>query len=108
MVLDNLTYSEIIDSSIFIHLSLSSAFSIYNDIIDDIINTKNDKPLFKSLSLKSLEKFRSANYLDKRNFVDKATAGNRLRTIRDYVVWLANGYLGRAKINSLNFFLSQK
>mgnify|MGYP003393127126 FL=1 len=52
-----------------------------DDIIDDIINTKNDKPLFKSLSLKSLEKFRSANYLDKRNFVDKATAGNRLRKI---------------------------
>ena len=75
-----------------------------DDIIEDINNTKNnDKPLLKGLSLKSLEKFRSSNYLDKRSFVDKATSGNRLRTIRDYVIWLANGYLGRAKINSLNF-----
>ena len=96
------------DGIIFHHYELEGIiedckFKI-DDIIEDINNTKNnDKPLLKGLSLKSLEKFRSSNYLDKRSFVDKATSGNRLRTIRDYVVWLADGYLGRVKINSLNF-----
>lgn len=96
------------DGIIFNHYELEGIiedckFKI-DDIIDDIINTKNNnKPLLKGLSLKSLEKFRGVNCLDKRSFVDKATAGNRLRTIRDYVIWLADGYLGRAKPNSSNF-----
>ncbi|MCT7628392.1 tyrosine-type recombinase/integrase [Aliarcobacter butzleri] len=74
------------------------------DIINDVKNAKdNEIPLMKNFSLKSLEKFRSKNYFDKRSFVDKASAGNRLRTIRSYVIWLVEVHLSRAKINSLNF-----
>ncbi|MDN5058247.1 tyrosine-type recombinase/integrase [Aliarcobacter butzleri] len=74
------------------------------DIINDIKSAKdNELPLTKKFSLKSLEKFRSKNSFDKRSFVDKASAGNRLRTIRNYVLWLVEVYLSRSKINSFNF-----
>ena len=74
------------------------------DVINEITNTKtNELPWMKKFSLKSLEKFRSSNSFNKRSFVDKATAGNRLRTIRSYVLWLVEVYLSRTKANSLNF-----
>lgn len=73
-------------------------------IIIDITNAKNNElPWMKNFSLKSLEKFRSSNFSNQRSFVDKATAGNRLRTIRSYVLWLAEVYLSRTNTNSLNF-----
>jgi len=54
-------------------------------------------------SLKSLEKYRSNNLYVKRKFVDSSTAGNRLRTIRNYVIWLADMHLSNVKTNSLTF-----
>lgn len=75
-----------------------------DDIVNDITNAKNNElPWMKNFSLKSLEKFRSSNSFNQRSFVDKATAGNRLRTIRSYVLWLAEVYLSRTNTNSLNF-----
>lgn len=80
-----------------------SKFKIDN-IIDDISKAKDDELLWmKNFSLKSLEKFRSRNLFNQRKFVDKSTAGNRLRTIRDYTVWLAEMHLSRIKADSLNF-----
>lgn len=75
--------------------------------VDDIVNdisqpVDNELSWQKSFSLKSLEKFRGNNYSKKRNFIDKASAGNRLRTIRSYVLWLVQVFHSR-NTDSSNF-----
>jgi len=75
-----------------------------DDIINDISNAKdNELPWMKNFSLTSLEKFRSNNSVEQRKFVDRSTAGNRLRTIRDYILWFVDMYLSRTKVGSLTF-----
>lgn len=74
------------------------------DILNDISNDRDDKiPWMKRLPSKSLEKVRGKNSFKRRNFVEKETAGNRLRTIRDYIIWLAEMCLSRTKPGSLSF-----
>jgi integrase len=75
-----------------------------DEITKDMLNDKDDElPFLKNFSQKSLEKFRGKNSFRKRKFVARETAGNRLRTIRDYIIWMANMELSRAKPASLVF-----
>lgn len=75
-----------------------------DEITKDMLNDKDDElPFLKNFSTKSLEKFRGKNSFRKRKFVARETAGNRLRTIRDYIIWMANMELSRAKPASLVF-----
>ena len=72
------------------------------DIASEIVS--NNNPSWeKEFSLNSLEKFRRINSNEIRKFVDRATAGNRLRAIRDYVIWLVDVHLSRLDTNSLSF-----
>lgn len=74
--------------------------------IEDVINEgsyKSKSTLLKEFSLSSLERFRKVESKTHKKFIDKDSAGNRLRTIRDYVVWLADVYVSRIDTNSLNF-----
>ena len=52
-------------------------------------------PLETTISLKSIEKFRSKNPLKNIHTVDSDTTANRIRVIRDYLVWLSNNFLFR-------------
>lgn len=75
-----------------------------DEITKDMLNDKDDElPFLKNFSTKSLEKFRAKNSFRKRKFVARETVGNRLRTIRDYVIWLAEMCLSRTKAGSLVF-----
>lgn len=72
------------------------------DIVSEIANNENSS-WGNEFSFNSLEKFRKINFNKKKKFVDKSTDGNRLRVIRDYVLWLVDVHLSKLNTNSLNF-----
>lgn len=73
-----------------------------DDIIDEMSNS-TDPSWKQEFSFKSLEKFRKTNSIENKRLVDKSTATNRLRVIRDYVLWLVDIHLSKSNINSLSF-----
>lgn len=74
--------------------------------VDDLLSsvpTKSKSGLMKDISLNSLEKFRSYESQKYVKFIDKGTIANRLRTIRDYIVWLADTHVSKMDVRSLVF-----
>lgn len=63
--------------------------------LDDIVENTKTKKQKQTLTLKSLEKFRSADSTKNLKTVENDTAANRIRLIRDFLVWIANVHMAR-------------
>lgn len=74
--------------------------------LEDILKEVPDQtqPSWKQeISLNSLEKYIIIEPKIHKKFVDKNTAANRLRTIRDYVLWLGNIHISKMDLQSLEY-----
>lgn len=70
--------------------------------LDDIKNN-NTSTIPPKLSIKSLEKMRATE--DKKNLIriDSKTTGNRIRTIKDFLIWFTNVHISKLGINHPNY-----
>ncbi|HQR74269.1 MAG TPA: hypothetical protein PLH07_06310 [Sulfurovum sp.] len=71
--------------------------------LEDINNDMHKKPLPKNISLSSLEKFRSSNSKKQIRTVSSDTTGNRIRVIRDFLVWKVKTSLTKLQEEDLTF-----
>lgn len=71
--------------------------------LEDINSDINNKPSPQAITTSSLEKFRTNNSKKQIRTVSSDTTGNRIRVIRDFLVWRANLHMTKLQEEVLTF-----
>jgi len=101
---ENIDLEERIVQGKLLHLhEIENLCDICKLFLEDINNDMHKRPLPKNISLSSLEKFRTSNSKKQIRTVSSDTTGNRIRVIRDFLIWRANVSLTKLQEEDLTF-----